>query len=142
MPSPQHYGSVGVILAPEQKPLQEDDKCWLLTEEDRFVNNNTARHRFQLIQVVRNHELFEFDVDMGPAEDFECGPFAIWSGGEDYVGNVLEMAIQRRVDNDLQRVMDDHLSEVNIIEQLMIEEDQSTTFAKRNLRTTRRLTER
>lgn len=145
LPDKEDYGSVnfnvrGMWLSGEL-PLQDSDKVWMLVETDTFVDNNKSLHRIQVIQVMRDHQIVEFDLDLGPSENFPSEPLMIFSGGEDYAGDILAMAADLRYENSLQRVMQEHLEERNVITELLERAEQMKTFAERNPRTIRRFRE-
>lgn len=75
-----------------------DEKAWMLTEKSIRTADHRALHRFQVIWVVRDDRLAALCRDLGPVDD-DIAPLAIYSGGEDTVGQLLDMADASRRDH-------------------------------------------
>ena len=124
------------LFLPSAKPLSVDDKAWRLSEDDELSYDGKTLIRVQTVVVVREGRLVEFARPLGPAAKFKgADPFAILALGEDSAGEVMEQAHKLRGDNGIQRVMDDHLDEVNVIEQMRQYADQIVEFRKTHQRT-------
>lgn len=134
MPEAQHYGSVGIIL-PSLQPLGVDEKCWALIEEDRLSQDGKQLLRVQRIQVVRNGERVEFSKALGPSEDYLSGPFLIPALECHSVGEVADMANLLRVDKGLDRAMEAHENEGNIIQTAIERIEMTREYMRRNHRT-------
>lgn len=63
--------------------VSEDEPCYLLAELNLLNASNMARHRYQVIKVVRQDRLMTAYVDLGPATAFIADELVIPGG---YVG--------------------------------------------------------
>ena len=63
------------------KAVSEDEPCFLLAELNLPTAGSTARHRYQVLKVVREDKLVTAYVDLGVASGFKQDEFTI-PGGE------------------------------------------------------------
>ena len=125
------------IILPSLLPLRIDEKAWSLFEEDKLTPDHKESHRYQTIRVFRNGNLVEFETDMGSSVLFKTEPFYIPSYTAHSVGQVLEYAdLLRRDGTGLQRALDDHREEANLMEAYIENTEILAQFVKRNPRTT------
>lgn len=143
MPNVNDYESVnfnlGGVWLPWERPLEDDDRAWFLYEEERFVDNNKAIHRFQRIQVERDGKLVEFDIDMGPAANFDAQGFMLIGAGVETAGNLLELAEKVRLDGGIRQAMDDYAADFDLYGEIIKQGEMMNEFARRNPRTVERL---
>lgn len=131
---------MATLLLPTIKPLSVDDKAWLLTEEDTFTPDGKQEVRTQTIRVLRDGRLIDFPRVMGPSAKYKgADPIIILALGEDSVGHIMDQADVLRADNGLQRALDDHLSEENVIDLMIQRVAQINEYRRRNLRTVARM---
>lgn len=62
------------------RAVVEDEPCYLLAEVILLNASNMARHRYQVLKVVRNDALVTAYVDLGPASGFKQDEFTIPGG--------------------------------------------------------------
>lgn len=118
------------------KKLQYDEKAWSLFEEDRYTPNGKALHRYQLVRVIRDDRVAEFEIDLGNSANFDVEPFYIPSLLVHSVGEVLDIAATLRRDGTgLQAFMDDDRAKFNPVQQLIDETEMVQRFIKENPRT-------
>jgi len=138
VPNKIEYQSVNFnLLLPTLHPLGVDEKCWSLFERDEFTADFKHLRRVQTVRVQRDGNLVEFPRDMGPASSFKANGFVIPCLFEDTVGHALDYADFMRDQGEvgLQRAMDDHREEVNVIEQAILRAEMVQEYLRRNTRT-------
>lgn len=108
--------------------VAEDEPCYLLAELHLLNASNMARHRYQILKVVRSDRLVTAYVDLGPAALHSAGEFTVPGGyvddatGRGYVfstvGELRELADRIREEprrevepSDLQGAYNAHLEE-------------------------------
>lgn len=81
-----------------------DEPCFGLSEINQMAPDNSAWHRYQLIEVVRDDRIATYRKDMGLAKDFTADQFTIPGGAidkgkiyiEHTVGELKDIAFQLR----------------------------------------------
>ncbi len=129
------------LVLPNIQPLHEDEPAWSLYERDVLSYNGKQFRREQTIRVARAGRLVEFTCDLGPAADWTIGNFVVMSLFEDSVGQVREAAefMREEADKGLERAMQEHLEDVNVIEAAVLRAEQMQTWQRRNTHTTTNL---
>lgn len=81
------------------------EPAWSLAEVNALTPDSKARHRYQVIQVVRNDKLVEWRHDMGDEKNFKARQFNILGGYVDERGrgHVFESVESLRVIADQMR---------------------------------------
>jgi hypothetical protein len=94
-----------MLVQQAEQPLKREEPAYSLKEEIRPTPDSTARHRYQLITVVRSDSLVEYEVDMGDESNFKASSFFFPAGVVDNqgriniwhsVGELMDMADQCR----------------------------------------------
>tara|TARA_Y100000310_G_scaffold255430_1_gene262878 strand:+ start:4466 stop:4936 length:471 start_codon:yes stop_codon:yes gene_type:complete len=68
------------------KSVLEDEPCYLLAELSLLNASNMARHRYQVLKVVRADRLVTAYIDLGPASGCKSDEFTIPGGYVDENG--------------------------------------------------------
>ena len=130
-----------LILLPQ--PLNVDDKAWSLTEEDMVAADGKSVRRYQTIRVLRDDRLVDFTKDMGETVNFTTEPFYIPSFGVHSAGELFEYAnILRRDGTGLDKAMEEHREEQDLMGELVARAEMVQEYIKRNPRTVAQLRER
>ena len=137
MPEPRHYGSVAIII-PTLRPLHIDELAWSLYEDDRLSEDGKVLMRFQTVQVIRDGRRVEFPRALGPSHNYFAGPFLIPALEAHSVGEVVEMAELLRGDKGLDRAMEAHAADFNVVEAAIQKHEMTREYMRRNPRTYRR----
>ena len=118
--------------------LREDEPALLLIEENRMTADLKSDHRWQLVYVGRGDRVFEFPRDLGPISLYpNVQGIMIFSGGEDSVKALLDMAEEERGNNKLKAILAEANANSTLIEDAVRLEEQKRTLVKRNNRTLR-----
>jgi hypothetical protein len=127
----------GLIL-PFADQLRRDERALMLIEEDRFTADTLEDHRWQIIYVERGDRIYEFPRDLGPTSLYVgVGGFLLYSGGEDEVAQLMDMADAERGQNLLKPVLDEVAARSRLVEDAVELLEQKETYIKRNERTLR-----
>lgn len=127
------------LLIPFLKPLHIDEKVWSLYERDELTPDGKQLFRVQAVRVERDRRLVEFTRVLGRSEEFTTEPFAIIILGTESVGRAMDRAEAYRRYNGLQRAMDDHLEEVDVVQEAIKRAEMMQEYLRRNHRTTSRM---
>lgn len=133
------FGKVGGdgLILPSAGQLHIDDKVWSLTEENTLLNGGHRLARTQTIRVVREGRAVDYTRELGLATAFPGKqPFMLLLLDTASVGQAMEMAEQQRHYDGLQKAMDDHQAEVNVVDLAITRAEQMQTYLRRNPRTT------
>ena len=124
----------GLVVATTQW-LEESEKALLLVEEDR-ITNDFKNHRWQIIYVGRGNSIYEFPRDLGPATNYKgIEAFLLFSGGEDTVAYLMDMADAERDTNKLKLILAERASNSTLIQDAIQLEEVKRALVKRNSRT-------
>lgn len=124
------------LLVPSVRPLHIDEMVWSLYEQDELTYDGKRLVRVQVIRVDRDGRLTEFRRTLGPASAFTAEPFAIMVLNTESVGRIMDKAENYRHHNGLQRAMDDHLAEGDVVQAAIQRAEMTKEFIRRNPRTT------
>ena len=124
----------GLIVATTNY-LNADEPALMLVEEDR-VTSNFKNHRWQIVYVGRGDKVYEFPRDLGPATNYKnIEPFLLFSGGEDTVAYLMDMADAERDTNKLKLILAERAANSTLIQDAISLEEAKRTLVKRNSRT-------
>lgn len=127
----------GLILATTDW-LRSDEPALLLIEENRMTEDLLSDHRWQVIFVGRGDKVLEFPRDLGPIKNFpEIEGFILFSGGEDTVEQLMDMADAERESKSLRNLLKTKAEASTLIQDAIRLEEQKQVFIKRNERTLR-----
>lgn len=76
--------------------VSKDEKALRLAERNLMRPDSKGVNRYQLIYVVRNDKLAVYREDMGPSDNYTALEFEIWSGWQDSVAYLRDMANKQR----------------------------------------------
>lgn len=62
--------------------ILKDEPCFALSETNRLVNSRDMK-RIQIVRVVRNDHLADYEIDLGFSKDFKSNQFIIPGGAID-----------------------------------------------------------
>ena len=71
-----------------EEPLRRDEPIFSLQEVVKLTPDYKARHRYELITVVRADKLVEYEIDLGPASQFHPKLWNFMSGTMDSRGRI------------------------------------------------------
>jgi hypothetical protein len=97
--------------------VYKDERALRLSEMNLPTPDSKGVHRYQLIYVARKDKLAVHRKDMGDASKWTANQFEIWSGWQDTVAELAEMADKQRehgvesYEGYLQAKEDSHLVE-------------------------------
>lgn len=127
----------GIVVATTQY-LERDEPALLLIEENRFADDLRTEYRWQLVYVGRGNRIYEFPRNLGPSSKFQdVEGFLIFSGGEDSVAVLLDMAEEQRGENKLKALLQERAASSTFKEDAIRMVEQKHELVKRNLRTLR-----
>ena len=75
------YAPAGTL--PKTDHVRMDEDAYVLYEVEKKTPDRQAFHRYRVLQVVRNDELYEYEEDMGDVSKFTATGFCIPGGGYD-----------------------------------------------------------
>lgn len=130
--------AVGLIV-PSVRPLHIDEMVWSLYEQDELTYDGKRLVRVQVVRVNRGGRLTEFRRTLGPSSAFAAEPFAIMVLDTESVGRIMDKAEKYRHHNGLQKAMDDHLAEGDVVQAAIQRAEMTKEFIKRNRRTVEHL---
>ncbi len=81
---------------PIARSIAKDEPALRLAELNQMKSDSTGVHRYQLIYVMRKQEVAVYREDMGPSEGYTALEFEIWSGWQDSVAYLRDMARKQR----------------------------------------------
>lgn len=76
--------------------VHKDEKALRLAELNLTRPDSKGVNRYQLIYVARNDKLAVYREDMGPSENYNALEVEIWSGWQDSVAYLRDMADKHR----------------------------------------------
>lgn len=118
--------------------LSADEPALMLVEENRITSDLRADHRWQIIYVGRGDRVYEFPRDLGPAKNYrDVEGFILFSGGEDSVASLMDMADAERETNKMKAILAERSANSTLIKDAVRLEEQKHEFVKRNERTLR-----
>lgn len=118
--------------------LREDEPALMLIEENRMTADLRSDHRWQLVYVGRGDRIFEFPRDLGPISLYpDVQGIMIFSGGEDSVKALMDLADEERGNNKLKTILAEANENSTLIEDAVRLEEQKRTLVKRSNRTLR-----
>lgn len=123
------------IVIGTNKPLRNDERARSLLEGDEITPDGRDIHRVQTVKVIRDGEMVKFRLSLGPAKNFTAGPIFILSMEEHSVGEVLAMADALRENSGLDRAMENHRNQGDLIAGIVAQEEMVRAFAKSHPRT-------
>ena len=127
----------GLIVGTTQW-LEADEPALALLEENRMTEDLRSDHRWQIIFVNRGKRMLEFPRDLGPIEKFkEVESFLLFSGGEDSVASLMDMADAERESKVLAGMLRIKAESSTLIEDAAQLLEQKRTLVQRNGRTLR-----
>lgn len=125
----------GLVVATTQW-LRANEPALMLIEENRITSDLREDHRWQIIYVGRGDRVFEFPRSLGPAKNFKgIEGFIIFSGGEDSVEQLIDMAEVERSENKMKAILAENAANSTLIEAAVRREEQKRELVKRNERT-------
>lgn len=118
--------------------LRSDEPALMLVEENRVTEDYRSIRRWQLVYVGRGNHVYEFPRDLGPSDNFKgVEGFLLFSGGEDSVAALMEMANAERENRKLRNILDEVAATSTLVEDAVRLEEQKRELVKRNERTLR-----
>ena len=124
----------GLVVA-TTRFLKADEPALMLIEEDR-ITNDYKNHRWQIVYVGRGDNIYEFPRDLGPVTNYKgIEAFLLFSGGEDTVAYLMDMADAERDTNKLKLILAERASNSTLIQDAIQLEEVKRALVKRNSRT-------
>ena len=109
----------------------KDEKALRISERNLMRPDSKGVNRYKLIYVIRNDKLAVYKEDMGPSESYRALEFEIWSGWQDSVSYLLDMADkQRNSDIPLPERFAKSIEDNDLIERYIAYVEQATKIAK------------
>lgn len=109
--------------------VHPDEACHGLVEVDRMTalaDGSRQLRRVQEVYVVRGDSIASFAVDMGPADEFvNAAPIAIFSMGDDTVGQLRDMAEKDRMDDTFKKLRDEVRESSTLIPDFLREKEEN-----------------
>jgi hypothetical protein len=69
--------------------VSNDEKCALLAEVNLRSPDSRGFRRYQILYVVRNDQLTECRIDLGPRENFTAAQFRVLGGWEHHIDHTV-----------------------------------------------------
>jgi hypothetical protein len=124
------------LLAQHKSPRRDERWALNLAEVDKHIEGLGTR-RIQILRVVRENRVIDFERDMGPATAFKHGPILIMGAtdGTDTVGELQDMADEERESTGLRDFLAQKAEESTLIADAVRVQEQMTQYKRRNART-------
>lgn len=87
-------------VMPQTLYISVDEPAYALVERNFLTADYKEERRWQFIYVLRDGEVAEWVLDLGPAKDFKAPEYRLFSLFEDSVGFLMETADKDRWGDD------------------------------------------
>ena len=127
------------LVAQHESPRRDERWALNLAEIDKVIPGMGTR-RIQVIRVVRDNRVIDFERDLGASSHFTHGPILIMGAldGSDTVGEVQDMAEEERGSDRLRLFLEEKASESTLIADAVRVQEQMAQYKRRNERTVAR----